>query len=87
MKYQFKKTFRYGSESIDSVELKEEYTTGDLIRIANASGKGDQTGAMLVAATGWPLPKVAQIPIADAVAIAEAITPFFGIGQEVGLEV
>ncbi|MCQ2123550.1 hypothetical protein SAMN05720766_10955 [Fibrobacter sp. UWH9] len=86
MKYNFKKTFRYGNENVDSVELKEEYNAGDLIRIANANGNGDRTGAMLVAATGWPLPKVACIPIADALAIAEAITPFFGIGETDGPE-
>lgn len=86
MIYKFKKPFKYGSENVESVELKEEYNTGDLIRIANANGNGDRTGAMLVAATGWPLPKVACIPIADAVAISEVITPFFGIGEADGLE-
>ncbi len=86
MLYKFKKPFKYGTETVESVELKEEYNTGDLIRIANANGNGDRTGAMLVAATGWPLPKVACIPIADALAITEAITPFFGLSETDGPE-
>ena len=86
MLYKFKKPFKYGTETVESVELKEAYNTGDLIRIANANGNGDRTGAMLVAATGWPLPKVACIPIADALAITEAITPFFGLSETDGPE-
>lgn len=86
MQYKFKKPFKYGNENIETVELKEEFTAGDLIRIGNADGNGDKTGAVLVAATGWPLPKVAKIPIADALAISEAVTPFFGLSETDGPE-
>ncbi|WP_407440551.1 phage tail assembly protein [Fibrobacter sp.] len=86
MQYKFKKPFKYGNENIETVELKEEFNAGDMIRIANAKGDGDKTGAMLVAATGWPLPKVACIPIADALAIAGVVTTFFGLSETDGPE-
>lgn len=86
MQYKFKKPFKYGNENIETVELKEEFTAGDLIRITNAAGDGDRTGAVIVAATGWPLPKVALIPIADAVSIVKTVTPFFEITEKNGLE-
>lgn len=82
MQYKFKKPFKFGNETIETVELKEEFTMGDMIRITNAQGKGDQSGAMVVAATGWPLPKVAQIPMVDAVAIVEKVSSFFDLDQE-----
>lgn len=84
MLYNFKKTFRYGNENVDSVELKEEYNAGDLIRVQNAKGEGDKIGAVIVAATGWPLPKVACIPFNDAVAIQEIVMGFLGIGETDG---
>ena len=84
MQYKFKKPFKYGNETIETVELKEEFDVGDMIHITNAKGDGDKTGAMLVAATGWPLPKVSKIPMADGVALAEAIGSFFDPGQKDG---
>lgn len=84
MQYKFKKPFKYGEETVESVELKEEFNTGDMIRIVNSTGDGDKMGAMLVAATGWPLPKVAKISIPDSLAISEIISPFFGIGEKAG---
>lgn len=86
MLYIFKKPFKYGEETISSVELKEEFDVGDMIRITNAKGDGDRTGAMLVAATGWPLPKVSKISMADGVALAEAVGNFFNPGQKDGEE-
>ena len=86
MIYKFKKPFKFGEEKIESVELKEEFDTGDMIRIANAKGDGDKTGAMIVAATGWPLPKVAKIPMEDGVKIAEIVADFFNPGQKDGGE-
>lgn len=81
MQYKFKKPFKYGNETIENVELKDEFNTGDLIRITNAEGAGDKLGAVLAAATGWPLPKVAAIPIRDSIAISEIVTPFFEVGK------
>ena len=86
MIYKFKKPFKFGNETNETVELKEELNTGDMIRITNAEGTGDKMGAMLVAATGWPLPKVAQISIPDSIAISEIVTPFFGFGEAESLE-
>ena len=79
MQYKFKKPFKYGNETIETVELKEEFNVGDMIRITNAKGDGDKTGAMLVAATGWPLPKVAEILIG-------VVGNFFNPGQKDGTE-
>ena len=44
MIYKFKKPVKFGEETIESVELKEEFDVGDMIRIANAKGDGDKTG-------------------------------------------
>ena len=82
MIYKFKKPFKYGEETIESVELKEEYDMGDMIHVANAKGDGDKTGAMLCAATGWPLPKVAKIPLKDGSSIVNKISPFLDPGEE-----
>lgn len=84
MVYQFKKPFKFGNETISSVELKEEFNVGDMIRIANAKGDGDRTGALIVSATNWPLPKVAEIPMQDGVAIAEIVGNFISPGQKDG---
>lgn len=81
MQYKFKKPIKFGNETIETVELKEEFNTGDMIRITNAEGDGDKMGAMIAAATGWPLPKVALMSIPDALAISKAITPFFEVGD------
>ncbi len=86
MQYKFKKPFKYGNETIETVELKEEFNAGDMIRIANAKGDGDKTGAMIVAATGWPLPKVSEIPIQDALSLVGIIGDFFDPGQKGGAE-
>jgi len=86
MLYKFKKPFKYGSELIESVELKEEFDVGDMIHIANAKGDGDKTGAMLVAATGWPIVKVSKIPMQDAMSLVGIVGTFFNPGQEDGLE-
>ena len=86
MIYKFKKPVKFGEETIESVELKEEFDVGDMIRIANAKGDGDKTGAMLSAATGWPLPKVSKISMADGVALAEITGNFFNPGQKDGTE-
>lgn len=84
MIYKFKKPFKFGNETIETVELKEEFNTGDMIRITNAAGTGDRMGAMLAAATNWPLPKVAQMSIPDAFAISEIVSPFLDDGEEGG---
>ena len=84
MQYKFKKPFKYGDETVETVELKEEFDVGDMIRITNAKGDGDKTGAMLVAATGWPLPKVSKISMVDGVDIGEVVGNFFNPGQEDG---
>ena len=84
MEYKFKKPFKFGNETIETVELKEEFNAGDMIRITNAEGTGDRIGAMLAAATGWPLPKVAQMSIPDAFAISEVVSPFLDIGEKGG---
>lgn len=81
MQYKFKKPFKFGNETIETVELKEEFNTGDMIRITNAEGDGNKMGAMISAATGWPLPKVALMSIPDALAISKVITPFFEVGD------
>lgn len=81
MQYKFKKPFKFGNETIETVELKEEFNAGDMIRITNAEGTGDRMGAVLAAATGWPLPKVAQMSIPDALAISEVVSPFFEVGE------
>lgn len=86
MIYKFKKPFKYENETVDTVELKEDYNAGDLIRIVNAKGEGDKVGAILVAATGWPLPKVSKIHILDAMAMNGIITSFLGLGDETGAE-
>ena len=86
MQYKFKKPFKFGEETIESVELKEEFDVGDMIRITNAKGDGDKTGAILAAATGWPLPKVSKISMADGVALAEIVGNFFNLGQKDGEE-
>lgn len=86
MQYKFKKPFKFGEETIESVELREEFDVGDMIRIANAKGDGDKTGAMLAAATGWPLPKVSKISMADGVALAEIVGNFTNLGQKDGEE-
>lgn len=82
MQYKFKNPFKYGNETIETVELKEEFDMGDMIRIANSNGKGDQSAAMVAAATGWPLPKVSKIPVKDAVDLLEIVSSFFELGQE-----
>lgn len=82
MQYKFKKPFKYGNETIETVELKEEFDMGDMIRITNANGKGDQSAAMIAAATCWPLPKVSKIPVKDAVDLLEIVSSFFELGQE-----
>lgn len=84
MLYKFKKPFKYGTETVESVELKEDYTAGDLMRIQNAKGDGDKIGAAIVAATNWPLPKVAMIPFNDAVAIQSTVLDFLEIGETDG---
>ena len=84
MQYKFKKPVKFGEETIESVELREEFD--DMIRIANAKGDGDKTGAMLAAATGWPLPKVSKISMADGVALAEIVGNFINLGQKDGKE-
>lgn len=86
MQYKFKKPFVYGNETIETVELREEFNAGDMIRVANAKGDGDKTGAMLCAATEWPLPKVSKISLTDAVKISEIIASFFEIGETDGPE-
>lgn len=77
MLYKFKKPFKYGTETVESVELKEDFDTGDMIRVANAKGDGDKVGTMLVAATGWPLPKVAKIPLVDYFEMTGIVADFF----------
>ena len=84
MIYKFKKPFKFGNETIETVELKEEFNAGDMIHITNAEGDGDKMGAMIAAATGWPLPKVSLMSIPDALAISRAVTPFFEVGEENG---
>lgn len=86
MQYKFKKPFKYGNETIETVELKEEFTAGDMIRVANAKGDGDKTGVMLCLATGWALPKVSNMSIIDSIAISEIIAGFFEIGEMDGRE-
>ena len=76
--YKFQKPFKYGDEVISSVELKDEFDTGDMIRVMNAKGEGDKMGAMIVAATGWPLPKVAKIPLKETLQLSTKIADFFG---------
>lgn len=86
MQYKFKKPFKYGSETIETVELKEEYNAGDLIHLMNAVGPGDKQGAIISLATGWPISKVSKIPIGDAIAIGEVAAPFLIPGLEDGSE-
>lgn len=85
MKYVFKKPFKYGTETIESVELREEYTAGDMMRISNCNGKaGDVEGAIAVAATGWPLQKIAAMPLSDYKNLLEKVAPFLGLLEEAG---
>ena len=74
------------NETVETVELREEFNAGDMIRVANAKGNGDKMGVMLCTATEWPLPKVSKIPFADAAAINEIIAGFFEIGETDGPE-
>ena len=86
MLYKFKKSFKYGNETVESVELKEEFNVGDMVRVMNSKGTGDQVATILACATGWPLPKVAMISIEDGMALNEAIAPFFGLSETDGPE-
>lgn len=86
MLYKFKKPFQYGKENVESVELKESFNTGDMIRITNEKQDGDRFGAILVAATGWPLPKVAEIPFEDSTVMAELLVPFIEAGVAGGAQ-
>lgn len=86
MQYKFKKPFVYGNETIETVELREEFNAGDMIRVANAKGDGDKTGVILCAATGWPLPKVSKMSFDDACKISEITAGFFEIGETDGPE-
>lgn len=77
MIFKFSKPFKYGDENVTSVDLKEDFDTGDMIRIANCKGEGDKSGALLCAATRWPIGKVSKIPVKDSLKILEKVTPFF----------
>lgn len=87
MVYKFKKSFKYGEETVESVELKEEFNVGDMVRVMNSKGTGDQVATILACATGWPMPKVAKIPIEDGIALNEVIAPFFGLTETDGPEI
>ena len=51
MLYKFKKSFKYGNETVESVELKEEFNVGDMVRVLNTQGTGDQVATSLACAT------------------------------------
>lgn len=86
MQYKLKTPFKFGNETVTEVTLKDAFNAGDMIRIANEEKAGDSIGATLCAMTGWPLPKVAQMGIDDAMAIADVAAPFLDRSKKTGSE-
>lgn len=83
MNYKLKKQFKFGQETVSEVDIKEDYEAGDLVRVQNANKKGDGEAFLeiLSIGTGFPAPKAAKIPAADAVAISKMVTNFLNLGE------
>lgn len=86
MQYKFKKPFKYGNETIETVELKEDLTAGDMVRVGNANGDGDKRAEMVVAATGWPLLKVSKMSAKDYISLCDIVASFLEDGETDGRE-
>lgn len=84
MNYKLTKPFKYGNETISEIEIKEEYNCGDMVRIQNASAKGDGDIflELVVVGTGFPAPKASLIPARDALKITGLVKDFLDLGAD-----
>lgn len=83
MNYKLMKEFKFGSETITEVDIREEYDCGDMVRIQNAAKKGDGDIflELVCIGTGFPAPKAAKIPLKDSVKISVLVKDFLDLGE------
>lgn len=85
-KYAFSKPWNFGSETITEVEIKEEYTAGDMRKIKNAhrpdgENNGDFEFMLIVVGTGYTQTQAELIPGEDFDDLVEAIANFIPHGS------
>lgn len=79
-----KKPIKVNGKETSEVDIKEDYSAGDMIRIQNSKGKGEGEAfaAVVIAATGWDITTVSQLNSKDFIRINNAAQPFLVDGVE-----
>lgn len=83
MNYKLQKEFKFGSETISEVDIKEDYDCGDMVRIQNAAKKGDGDIflELISVGTNFPAPKASKISAKDGMKIAGLVKDFLDLGE------
>lgn len=82
--HQFRKPFKFGTETHTEVVLEHELTGGDILDAMNEKREGDRVLRLLSALTGWPDPKVKAIPAREFLALGELVGRFLPSGLPTG---
>jgi len=79
-----KKTVDVNGKLVDEVDIKEDYSGADVIRIQNAKskGEGEVMAAVVIAATGWDIGILAKMSSQDIIRINNLAQPFLIGGEE-----
>lgn len=79
-----KKTIKVNGIDVNEVDIREEYSAGDMIRIQDAKGKGEGqvVAAVVIAATGWDIGIISKMSSKDLIRINNKVQPFLVDGDE-----
>ena len=78
------KPINVNGKEVNQVDIKEDYTAGDMIRVQDAKSKGEGhvIAAVVTAATGWDISTISKMTSKDFVRINNAAQPFLVGGGE-----